>query len=139
MADQSVVSNPEWWERYLAGGGLVIGAIGAGYNFIRAKIAKRHRTPAPVGWEDALMELRRDMVAGFAAASRVSNETSDQVRRLRDHDLALQKTRMERLETDQAQDREATSSILDRILDDLRLLKRRLVPELSKDPNRIPE
>lgn len=153
MADQSVVSNSDWWTKVLTGWGAVLIGIGGAYNILKAHIAKRRKPPAPVGWEDTVLELRKemargfssvrtDMVAGLAAAAQVSGEAHEQVSRLREYDLVIQKRRIDRIESEQAQDRDENRSILERIdevLKDVRILKGRWRPDVSKDPNRIPE
>jgi hypothetical protein len=134
MPDNNTVSNTDLWQKILSGIGIVVGGAAGGWSLARAKISKQ-RGGSPVGWEQAIQELKDQM----AAARTIAIEAREDARRLRDRDLTMISQQIERIETQALLERDDTHAILDRISHDVLLLKRRFLPELSKPPERLPE
>lgn len=135
MPDNSSVANNEFWQKILSGAGFIIGAVAGGWEFMRARASKRKKTPAPVGWEEMIMELRRDLSDQIFNSVRVANEAREDTRRLRESDLHLVNRRLERVENRMAEDRAETMSILERIVNDFQLLKRKWLSVPAPSPS----
>lgn len=147
MPDNNVVPPPDFWstlQHWGTGIGMFAASLWGGAKLVQAKSAKK--SGAPVAWEEALEELRREMAQGMAHTAKISNEAKEEAvlareeaRKLREKELTLMARRMERFETQAEGDRQETASILDRLVHDMTLLKQKLLPGLSKPPERLPE